>query len=164
MAELKEFVQEPLRQRHCADLAKHLSVADMRELMASGEWDPTCMTIGDLLSRAVQAEGFTHYAIRNKRSGCVYAVGGYGSDGLCWFLTSKLVAGFTKEERWSFRMMLRRNLIETLGVHDVLFNVVWNQNEDHLRLIKSMGARIGSTDGQFTSFSFHREDFSEFQH
>ncbi|MGL5784022.1 MAG: phage protein Gp13 family protein, partial [Alphaproteobacteria bacterium] len=84
--------------------------------------------------------------------------------GLCWFLTSKLVAGFTKEERWSFRMMLRRNLIETLKVHHTLFNVVWNQNEDHLRLIKSMGARIGDSEYGFTSFSFHREDFSEFQH
>lgn len=158
----KQFVQEKLRQQHCTDLARHLSVADMRELMASGEWDPAYMSVYDLLSRAVSAEGFTHYAIRNKHSGCVYAIGGYGSDGLCWFLTSKLVAGFTKEEKAEFRAMLRDNLLSTLEVHDVLFNVVWNQNEQHLRLIQSMGARMGNNDGAFTSFSFHREDFSEF--
>lgn len=163
MAELKEFVQEPLRVRHCFDLGRHLSMSDMRELQASGEWDPTCQSLGDLLSRASTAEGFTHYAIRNKRSGVTYAIGGYGQDGLCWFLTSKLVAEFSKEERWSFRMLLRKNLIETLKVHDVLFNVVWNQNERHMQLIKSMGARMGSTDGQFTHFAFHREDFSEFK-
>lgn len=157
----KEFVQEKLTQRHCGDLARHLSVADMRELMASGEWDPTCMSVRDLLSRAVSAEGFTHYAIRNKRSGCVYAIGGYGSDGLCWFLTSKLVAEFTKEEKAEFRAMLRANLLSTLEVHDVLFNVVWNQNEKHMRLIQSMGARMGSTDGTFTHFSFHREDYPQ---
>lgn len=158
----KEFVQEKLTSRHCSDLARHLSHADQSELMASGEWDPACMSVRDLLSRAVSAEGFTHYAIRNKRSGCCYAIGGYGSDGLCWFLTSKLVAEFTKEEKAEFRAMLRDNLLSTLEVHDVLFNVVWNQNEQHIRLIQSMGARIGSNDGEFTSFSFHREDFSEF--
>lgn len=157
-----ELVQEKLRVSHCVDIATHLSMADMRELRASGEWDPVSQSIGDLLMRAAGAEGFTHFAIRDIHTQTVYAIGGYGVDGLCWFLTSKHVAEFTKEERWSFRMMLRRNLIATLEVHPILFNVVWNQNEQHIRLIQSMGARFGSTDGQFTHFSFHREDFSEF--
>ena len=155
----KQFVQEKLRVRHCFDLGRHLSIADMRELQASGEWDPACQSLGDLLARSASAEGFIHYAIRNKHSGVTYAIGGYGQDGLCWFLTSKLVAEFTKEEKAEFRAMLRDNLLSTLDVHDVLFNVVWNQNENHIRLIQSMGARIGSTDGTFTHFSFHREDY-----
>lgn len=158
-----ELIQEKLRVSHCMDLATHLSMADMRELRASGEWDPVCQSMGDLLCRAASAEGFVHYAIRDVHTKTVYAIGGYGQDGLCWFLTSKHVAEFSQPERWSFRMMLRRNLIETLKVHDVLFNVVWNQNENHMRLIQSMGARMGSTDGNFTHFAFHREDFPEFK-
>lgn len=164
----RPMAQEPLRARHCTDLARHLSVMDQRELIATGAWDPKKQSVADVLSTALKDETCTSYAVVNPRSGCVYAVGGYDTSGTCWFLTSRIVSyEFDAKERALFRSILHHNLIETLKIHPVLHNVVMSKNVRHVKLIESMGARMGeeghANGEQFQHFEFHREDFPQFQ-
>lgn len=164
----RPMAQEPLRSRHCVDLGRHLSVMDRRELVATGAWDPTKQSVADVLARALKSPDCTSYAVVNPRSGCVYAVGGYDTEGTCWFLTSRIVAyEFDAKERALFRSILHFNLMETLKIHPVLRNVVMSKNVRHVKLIESMGARMGDegyiADELFQHFEFHREDFPQFK-
>lgn len=145
---------------HCADLAKHLSPADMQEIKQHG-YEPKDLTelgerLWDNCNNSTEA-----YAIVNSKSGVTYAIGGYCEDGVVWFLCSNYVSNFTKEQRKALRTQLESNRDMALRLYPVLFNYIWKGNPQHIAFTKSCGARFMATKDThpFVKFEFHRKDF-----
>ncbi|MGL5583283.1 MAG: phage protein Gp13 family protein [Cetobacterium sp.] len=164
----REFKQEEFNEGHAACLALHLSAEDYGELIATG-----ALSIGadfegiEVALNKAATYSQKCYAIVNKSTGLVYAIGGYTAEGVIWFLSSRYLKNFTKECKREFKGMLRDNLLHTLTLFDKpLWNYAWYHSKTHLKLISSMGARMSgpvTTEKgvKFVKFEFYQEDFKE---
>lgn len=146
---------------HCKELGKTIAQADYEELVAlkgDSYVDPEAAL---LQSFEVCQEV---YAIVHKRHGITYAIGGYRPDGACWFICSKYVENFNKEERLAFRKELVANRDAALKVHPVLWNYIWCGNPRHIRFTESCHAvmqppREMLNGHKYVYFEFRREHF-----
>lgn len=141
------------------ELAQHLSDADRKELEVTHGITDAEKALVDSIELSEEA-----YAIVNEHCGVVYAVGGYTSLQTCWFLTSKYVESFNKEERKAFAQLLMKGRDIGLKAYPKLSNFIWCGNPAHIEFTQRSGARMGCkitfiNDEDYVPFEFHREDF-----
>lgn len=156
-----------IQQRECTQhdvfaLSMILADADHKELMALGVVAPDD-DVFEALERCVTNSVKTYSVYKQ---GAILAIGGYTASGNCWFLSSKHLANLSKPDRYAFRQLLMRNLMDTLKIFPVLCNSAWAKNTQHLRLIESCGGRIGTAGyipngEEFVYFEFRREDYPQ---
>ncbi|WCD55407.1 hypothetical protein LABOLPEG_00005 [Pseudomonas phage phi 21A] len=91
-------------------------------------------------------------------NGQILATG--GSSGCLWFITTKHVDNLTPRERLDMLALLKDHL-ETCRATmdpDLMTNMVWTGNHQHIRLLKHLGARFA----EHTVLSPAGYDFRQF--
>lgn len=151
-------------EEHAKILAKTLAVADVNELKVSrGVKD---LNVEAALLSAFHVEGSVYAIVDSEDESMVFALGGLTVWNSCWFLTSGLVEGFDKAERFRFRLELLKNRNEAFKQSPILFNYIWTGNPNHIRFTESCGARmfpaiVADNGESYVPFEFHREDFED---
>ncbi len=158
------FKQVRLTPEHCESISHHLSIEDIRELVAADRLHSESACPSDIENVLIDAPLSHSYAIIGSSSKFVYAVGGVTFDGCVWFVTTSHIGkgkcpAYIRKE---FLSRLKDNLDHALRVHARIENYVWSGNRKHVALLRHLGAIFGgpvvhpATGEEFIPFHFER--------